>query len=122
MLLFPLLPAMAWQGAGQPQEYYGDEPYYGNGPFYANRPYYGNGRSYANRPYYSGGRSNYRNYYPGNNDYRGNDPHDKSRLHKVKKDSRDRKDKRVIFLRKRGLDSCFLVEVNGLAAALKALW
>jgi magnesium transporter len=28
----------------------------------------------------------------------------------------------VIFLRKRGLDSCFLVEVNGLAAALKALW
>ena len=28
----------------------------------------------------------------------------------------------LIFLRKRGLDSCFLVEVNGLAAALKALW
>ena len=28
----------------------------------------------------------------------------------------------VIFLRKRGLDSCLLVEVNGLAAALKALW
>ena len=28
----------------------------------------------------------------------------------------------MIFLRKRGLDSCFLVEVNGLAAALKALW
>jgi hypothetical protein len=50
--------------------------------------------TYANRPYYSGGRSNYRNYYPGNNDYRGNDQHDKSRLHKVKKDSRDRKDKR----------------------------
>ena len=28
----------------------------------------------------------------------------------------------LIFLRKRGLDSCLLVEVNGLAAALKALW
>ena len=28
----------------------------------------------------------------------------------------------LIFLRKRGLDSCFLVEVNSLAAALKALW
>ena len=28
----------------------------------------------------------------------------------------------LIFLRKRGLGFCFLVEVNGLAAALKALW
>ena len=28
----------------------------------------------------------------------------------------------VIFLRKRGLGSCFLVEVNSLTAALKALW
>ena len=28
----------------------------------------------------------------------------------------------LIFLRKCGLDSCFLVEVNSLAAALKALW
>jgi hypothetical protein len=28
----------------------------------------------------------------------------------------------LIFLRKRGLDSCFLIEVNSLAAALKALW
>ncbi len=28
----------------------------------------------------------------------------------------------LILLRKRGLDSCFLVEVSGLATALKALW
>ena len=28
----------------------------------------------------------------------------------------------LIFLRKRRLGSCFLVEVNGLAAALEALW
>jgi hypothetical protein len=28
----------------------------------------------------------------------------------------------LIFLRKRGLGSCFLVEVNSLTAALKALW
>ena len=31
-------------------------------------------------------------------------------------------EKVMIFLRKRGLDSCFLVEVNCVAAALKALW
>jgi hypothetical protein len=31
-------------------------------------------------------------------------------------------DKVMIFLRKRGLGSCFLVEVNSLTAALKALW
>ena len=29
---------------------------------------------------------------------------------------------RLIFLRKRGLDSCFLVEVDGLSTALEALW
>ena len=34
----------------------------------------------------------------------------------------DEADEGLIFLRKRGLDSCFLVEINGLAAALKALW
>jgi hypothetical protein len=28
----------------------------------------------------------------------------------------------LIFLRKRGLDSCLLVEVNSLTVALKALW
>ena len=28
----------------------------------------------------------------------------------------------LIFLRKRGLDSCFLVEVDGLSTALEALW
>jgi hypothetical protein len=32
------------------------------------------------------------------------------------------KNHQVIFLRKRGLDSCFLVEVDGLSTALEALW
>ena len=31
-------------------------------------------------------------------------------------------EEQLIFRRKRGLGSCCLVEVNGLAAALKALW
>ena len=76
----PFLPG--YGGGGPSQEYYRDEPYYGNGGYYANRPYYGRGRSYYGN-----------NYNPDNSYYSVNDHHKKDH-HKHKKDKKDKKDKK----------------------------